>query len=161
MAKSWSPDVLTLCETASLLVATPGDGELIDEQLGLRYVPNTPERSTGMARIRLADWLHWWIQYLAYGADAADQPPLCCQDEHDKKGCETTLKVVSTNLSLEEPESIPNTHTQYYARRSELNALFPETVVEALIGARLAAEPSETCYLMNLARRPVPTTCTF
>ncbi|NTB99452.1 patatin [Agrobacterium tumefaciens] len=82
----------------------------------------------------LTEWLHASIQDIAFGSDAATAPPLTFGDligaEPEKPVI--NLKMVTTNLSMRRPHTLPTTSLMVAYDPTEWSQLFPAAVMNWL-----------------------------
>jgi hypothetical protein len=95
----------------------------------------TKARSADGSRIKgLTDWLHEGIQDIAFGGDAATADPLTFGDlmGPDPKKPVIDLRMVTTNLSMRRPHTLPTLGLDVAYDLAEWRTLFPDAVTKWL-----------------------------
>ncbi|MFS8123514.1 patatin-like phospholipase family protein [Rhizobium sp. BR 250] len=82
----------------------------------------------------LTEWLHASIQDIAFGSEAATAPPLTFGDlaGDDPEKPRINLKMVTTNLSMRRPHTLPTTNLVVAYEPKEWSKLFPAAVMNWL-----------------------------
>ncbi|WP_198356293.1 patatin-like phospholipase family protein [Sphingomonas sp. TX0522] len=82
----------------------------------------------------LTEWMHSSIQAIAFGAEAPQAPALTFGDlvGDDPANPAVTLRMVTTNLSMGRPHTLPRLDLQAGFDPAEWRALFPKAVVDGL-----------------------------
>lgn len=82
----------------------------------------------------LTEWMHTSIQAIAFGAGAGEAPPLTFGHlvGDDPSNPAITLRMVTTNLSMGRPHTLPRLDLQAGFHPDEWRALFPKTVMRSL-----------------------------
>lgn len=82
----------------------------------------------------LTDWMHDAIQHIAFGADAATAAPLTFGDlaGPDPDAPVIRLRMVTTNLSMGRPHTLPRLNLQAAFDPAEWRQLFPDAVMKPL-----------------------------
>ncbi|MGF7156252.1 patatin-like phospholipase domain-containing protein [Novosphingobium gossypii] len=98
-------------------------------------VPELPERPSDadLARLGLTDWMHRALQEIAFG-DPDHFRPLTFGNLRgaDPDHPDIDLKVVTTNLSMERPHTLPRLNLSAGFKEDEWRRLFPKPVMDYL-----------------------------
>ena len=134
---------LALFVSASIVIFLIGRGQLVRPLLTV--IRTMPERMFGFcsgltrsdsAEPAVTDWLHHALQDIAFGSP--DWPEVLTFGHLEKTGPKVApieLRMVTTNLSMMRPHTLPAFGMQAGFREDEWRQLFPADVVDSLIAA--------------------------